>query len=320
MMDYVDVDQSVKVGRLVIYNALNSTISQIYKKELKTFKDYQYKLKKYHQNATKLFKRGSIKYYHDTRVVDLVDPFLLSKTGEDFIFWVNEVHESIMELVEILVQYNNEIDYENHTAGYEPVRSHLKREVKNGRVSVNSNTLSRHDRYTRMRKAHISDDYEVTSSLNLTTLKRDLDIYYDNMKSLYEIDKNFNAQGPKITCDDTHNPYRLNEWYKALEFAVNNFTEIDHYLEVVIYTIETLDKYIQRMNIDINGHKSRHKDYRYDDFMDEELNEADFFATQQKIHKALNNNIKRMMKYMVIRFGNYKKQLEYTLLDLAEVS
>ena len=61
------------------------------------------------------------------------------------------------------------------------------------------------------------------------------------------------------------------------------------------------------------------KSISYDNFMKENLSEADFLLVQQNLFKTMRTRIRVMLDYAVIRFGNYKKQCEYTLLSMQNI-
>lgn len=299
-----------KVANLVIYNIFNRSIKDIYKKHKIIFEDYKSTLVKLQKDIDDNFRRGSIKYYHDTRVFELVDPFLLEKTGEDFNYWMIEINESIMRVIDALVNYSNVLnDTENH---YNNNRKQTHTVVKGNKFE--RKTLKEDD--YKLRGSYV-DPTQVESSVNLARLKVDLEHLIKTSKSTYQIDKEFVSQGPKITANDTHYPYRIGEWYRALEFAVNNFKDIEKNLEVMLFTIKTLDTSVDKMKIKLDKvDKIDRANQAYDDFMDENMSEADFMIVQQRLFEATRNIVKKQMEYGVIRFGNYKKQCEFTLLDL----
>ena len=302
-----------KVANLVIYNIFSRSIKDIYKKHKKVFEDYKSTLVKLQKEINDNFRRGSIKYYHDTRVFELVDPFLLEKTGEDFNYWMIEINESIMRVIDALVDYSNVVnDIDNH---YNNKRKQTHTVVDKGKFE--RKTLDRDD--YKMRGSYV-DPTQVESSVNLARLKVDLEHLIKTSKSTYQIDKEFLSQGPKITANNDHFPYRLGEWYKALEFAVNNFQDIEKNLDIMLFTIKTLDASVDKMKIKMDkADKIDESNVAYDDFMDENMSEADFMIVQQKLFEITRNLVKRQMEYGVIRFGNYKKQCEFTLIDLRSI-
>ena len=58
------------------------------------------------------------------------------------------------------------------------------------------------------------------------------------------------------------------------------------------------------------------KSVSYDNFMKENLSEADYLLVQQELFKTMRTRIRLMLDYTIIRFGNYKKQCEYILLSM----
>lgn len=298
-----------KVFNLVIYNVYNYSVREIYKKHKNIFSKYKSELNNLQKRIKDKFSRGSIHYYHTTIAAKMVDPFLLEKTGEDFNYWLIEINESIMGLIDILVRYINIVnDIEKKSNG----RSYHKYEHKDGKLTNTHKDVGNNE-YLEIRD--IANPSSNNIHNNLIKLKDDLKEYDNNFKSKYEIDKAFVQQGVKITCDNTTNLYYLKEWYEALEFGVDNFSEISRNLELIISTIDILDKSIDDMKIkmdklDVNENIS------YDQFMRENMSEADFLLVQQNLFKTMRTRVKLMMDYAVIRFGNYKKQCEYTLLSI----
>lgn len=293
---------------LVVYNVFNYSIREIYKKHKSIFSKHQSELRNLQKRIKDKFSRGSIDYYHTNIAANLVDPFLLEKTGEDFNFWLFEINESIMGLIDILVRYTNIVNDLDKPGRH-------KIEHKNGELVHTQKTAGDSD-YLKIRDIANPSDDNVRN--NLIKLKDDLKAYNDNFKSKYEIDKMFVTQGQRITCSNVNNLYYINEWYKAVEFAVNNFNEIERNLNLIITTIDTLDKSVSAMkfkmeDMDVN------KSISYDNFMKENLSEADFLLVQQNLFKTMRTRIRVMLDYAVIRFGNYKKQCEYTLLSMQNI-
>lgn len=298
-----------KVFNLVIYNVFNYSVREIYKKHKSIFSKYKSELNNLQKRIKDKFSRGSIDYYHTNTAAYLVDPFLLEKTGEDFNYWLIEINESIMGLIDILVRYTNIV---NDIDKGSDERTYHKLKNEKGKL-VNTHTDVGLSDYMHTRDiANPSDD---NIANNLVKLKNDLNDYNKNFKSKYEIDKAFVQQGQKITCSNENNLYYINEWYKAIEFGVNNFGDISRNLELIITTIETLDKSVSSMKFKIEQ-MDVNKSVSYDNFMKENLSEADYLLVEQELFKTMRTRIRLMLDYTVIRFGNYKKQCEYTFLSM----
>ena len=298
-----------KVFNLVIYNVFNYSVREIYKKHKGIFSKYKSELNNLQKRIKDKFSRGSIDYYHTNTAAYLVDPFLIEKTGEDFNYWLIEINESIMGLIDILIRYTNIVnDIDKKSNG----RSYHKLENKNGKL-VNTHKDVNLSDYTVTRD--IADPSDDNIRNNLIKLKYDLKDYNKNFKSKYEIEKSFVQQGQKITCSNESNLYYINEWYKAIEFGVNNFGDISRNLESIVTTIDTLDKGVSNMKFNIDK-MDVNENISYDDFMKENLSEADYLLVQQELFKTMRTRIRLMLDYAIIRFGNYKKQCEYTLLGM----
>jgi len=298
-----------KVFNLVIYNVFNYSVREIYKKHKSIFSKYKSELNNLQKRIKDKFSRGSIDYYHTNTAAYLIDPFLLEKTGEDFNYWLIEINESIMGLIDILVRYTNIV---NDIDKGSDERTYHKLKNEKGKL-VNTHTDVGLSDYMHTRDiANPSDD---NIANNLVKLKNDLNDYNKNFKSKYEIDKAFVQQGQKITCSNENNLYYINEWYKAIEFGVNNFGDISRNLELIVTTIDTLDKSVSSMKFKIEQ-MDVNKSVSYDNFMKENLSEADYLLVQQELFKTMRTRIRLMLDYTVIRFGNYKKQCEYTLLSI----
>ena len=298
-----------KVFNLVIYNVFNYSVREIYKKHKGIFSKYKSELNNLQKRIKDKFSRGSIDYYHTNTAAYLVDPFLIEKTGEDFNYWLIEINESIMGLIDILIRYTNIV---NDTDKKSNGRSYHKLENKNGKL-VNTHKDVNLSDYTVTRD--IADPSDDNIRNNLIKLKYDLKDYNKNFKSKYEIEKSFVQQGQKITCSNESNLYYINEWYKAIEFGVNNFGDISRNLESIVTTIDTLDKGVSNMKFNIDK-MDVNENISYDDFMKENLSEADYLLVQQELFKTMRTRIRLMLDYAIIRFGNYKKQCEYTLLGM----
>ena len=301
-----------KVFNLVIYNVFNYSVREIYKKHKSIFSKYKSELNNLQKRIKDKFSRGSIDYYHTNTAAYLVDPFLLEKTGEDFNYWLIEINESIMGLIDILVRYTNIVnDIDKGSDG----RTYHKLENINGKLINTHKDVGLSDYMKTRDIANPSDD---NIANNLVKLKSDLNDYNKNFKSKYEIDKDFVQQGTKITCSNENNLYYINEWYKAIEFGVNNFSDISRNLELIVTTIDTLDKSVSNMKFKIEQ-MDVNKSVSYDNFMKENLSEADYLLVEQELFKTMRTRIRLMLDYTVIRFGNYKKQCEYTLLSMQNI-
>ena len=303
-----------RIANLVIYNTLNVAIREIYKTHKRVFEKYKNTLKSLHKRLKTTYKSGSIKYYHDTRVVEFINPLLLEKLGEDFNYWMIEVNETIMSVVEPLVQYMDFVNDMNASGNRE--KAPYKRKIKDNNITHEFKTLNNDD--YKLRKSEIT---EQDVDINLLRLRKDLDSIYGNMKSPYQLDKDFLSQGPKITCDKTPHPYILSEWFQALDFSVNNFQDIEANLEKMILTIEVLDKSIYDLKIKMDkATKVDRINVSFDTFMNESLSEGDFLMMEQKLLRTIRTNVKKCMDNALIRFGNYKKQCEYTLINLEMIN
>ena len=298
-----------KVFNLVIYNVFNYSVREIYKKHKSIFSKYKSELNNLQKRIKDKFSRGSIDYYHTNTAAYLVDPFLLEKTGEDFNYWLIEINESVMGLIDILVRYTNIVN--DIEKGSNKRTYHKIENTENGLVNTHKD-VSESD-YLKVRDIANPNDNNIHN--NLIKLKNDLKDYNKSFKSRYDIEKSFVQQGQKITCSNVNNLYYINEWYKALEFGVNNFADISRNLELIITTIDTLDKSVSSMKFKIEQ-MDVNKSVSYDNFMKENMSEADFLLVQQELFKTMRTRIRLMLDYTIIRFGNYKKQCEYTLLSM----
>lgn len=307
-----------KVANLVIYNIMNVSIREIYKGHRNMFIKYKDTLKKIHSRIKTEYKSGSIKYYHDNHTVEFVNPFLMEKLGEDFNYWMVETNETIMSIVEPLVEYMDFVNYRNST-GNSAYREMIKtkRKVKNGKVIYVDSGVTLTEKDAILRTNYTEKSVYDNRTTNLQRLKHDLEVVHSNMKTTYQLEKDFLSQGPKINCSDEVKPYMLNEWFSALEYGVNNFDNIENNLEIMISTIDVLDKSIRDLKIKIDKYDEVHAiNISYDNFMREELSEGDFLIMERKLLISIRTNVKKCLDYGLIRFGNYKKQCEYTLKNL----
>ena len=90
----------------------------------------------------------------------------------------------------------------------------------------------------------------------------------------------------------------------------------------MILTIEVLDKSIYDLKIKMDkATKIDRINTSFDTFMNESLSEGDFLMMEQKLLRTIRTKCKRKcMNNALIRFGNYKKQCEYTLINLEMIN